>query len=215
MQKKDLLKIYFALFEISRKANIVCVLREKLEGSVIKRWLFISIPIFFYAVNIYIIISQDAFWNKCIKLSFVKDMSNSLVLTVLFFISYFLSYYFPSLFSTQPTRHHFSATEVRFFHGFHIRIRSTRCPRGFHQICGESFHHPSREFPRDHPGRQFFHGISRFGGDSAACLACRGDSATSLFKETPAPNRRVDSRGTWHVEFAVARDLCSECVPAE
>ena len=99
MQKKDLLKIYFTLFEIIRKANIVCVLREKLEGSVIKRWLFISIPIFFYAVNIYIIISQDAFWNKCIKLSFVKDMSNSLVLTVLFFISYFLSYYFPSLFS--------------------------------------------------------------------------------------------------------------------
>lgn len=98
-QKEDLLKKYFTYFEIFRRANIVCVMREKLEGNVIKRWLFISIPIIFYAVNIYVILLQDAFWNRCIKLSFVKDMSNSLVLTVLFFISYFLSYYFPSLFS--------------------------------------------------------------------------------------------------------------------
>lgn len=115
----------------------------------------------------------------------------------------------------RPTRRRFSPTEVRFFHGFHSRIRSTRCPRGFHQIRGESFHHPFPKYPRNHPGRQFFHGISRFGGDSAAHLACRGDSATSLFKETPSPHRRVDSRGTRPDEFAVARDLCLECVPAE
>lgn len=98
-KKNDLLKKYFTYFEILRKANIVCFLHRKLEGDVVKRWLFIAIPIIFYAVNIYGIISQKVFWNECIKLSFVKDLSNSLVLTVLFFISYFLSYYFPALFS--------------------------------------------------------------------------------------------------------------------
>ena len=97
-KKEDLLKKYFAYFEIIRRANMVYFLHRKLDGNVVKRWIFIAIPIIFYAVNIYNIILQDVFLNKCIKLSFVKDLSNSLVLTVLFFVSYFLSYYFPSLF---------------------------------------------------------------------------------------------------------------------
>lgn len=98
-EKDDLLKKYFTYFEILKRSNIVCFLRKKLDGNVVKRWLFIAIPIIFYGVNISDIISQDVFWNENIKLSFVKDLSNSLVLTVLFFVSYFLSYYFPTLFS--------------------------------------------------------------------------------------------------------------------
>lgn len=98
-KKDDLPKKYFNYFEILQRANIVYFLYRKLEGNVVKKWLFIAIPIIFYGVNIYDIILQNAFWNNCIKLSFVKDLSNSLVLTVLFFVSYFLSYYFPYLFS--------------------------------------------------------------------------------------------------------------------
>lgn len=98
-EKDDLFKKYFNYFEILQRANIVCFFRRKLEGTLVKKWLFIAIPIIFYGVNIYYIILQDVFWNESITLSFVKDLSNSLVLAVLFFVSYFLSYYFPYLFS--------------------------------------------------------------------------------------------------------------------
>uniref|UniRef100_N2AFI0 Uncharacterized protein n=1 Tax=Eubacterium plexicaudatum ASF492 TaxID=1235802 RepID=N2AFI0_9FIRM len=89
---------YLETFEIIRTANLVVLLHKKLTKNVLNRWLFMIIPLSCYTLNLVFVIVSDAFWNDEIPLSYVKDMSNSLALSVLYFISYFLSHHFPWLF---------------------------------------------------------------------------------------------------------------------
>lgn len=89
---------YLHYFEMFKKSNIVFFIHSKLNGNACKKWVFMIIPILCYAVNILLIVYAKAFWNNKIPLSYVKDLSNSLGLSVLYFISYFLSHHFPSLF---------------------------------------------------------------------------------------------------------------------
>ncbi len=92
------IELYILLFQLFRKCNLAYILHKKTRKSIFSNWLFIAIPILMYAVNLFIIILNDAFWNPTIKMSFVSDISNSVVLTVLFFVSFYLSSYYPSMF---------------------------------------------------------------------------------------------------------------------
>lgn len=89
---------YLLAFELFKESNLVVFLHKKLERNAIKKWLFMALPVVCYTLNLIFIITDEAFWSNQIPLSYVKDMSNSLGLSVLYFISYFLSRHFPSLF---------------------------------------------------------------------------------------------------------------------
>lgn len=87
-------------FQILRKSNFACFLYKKTRNSILMNWLFIAIPVLLYAVNIFVIVLKKVFWNENIRMSFVRDISNSVVFTFLFFLSYFLSSIYPMMFET-------------------------------------------------------------------------------------------------------------------
>lgn len=94
---KKKIGIYILMFESLKKANFVTFFRKKTSSSIILNWLFIAIPVLFFSFNIYLFIKNNVLWNKNIELCYIKDISNSLGLTTLYFLSYFLSWYYPKL----------------------------------------------------------------------------------------------------------------------
>ncbi len=88
---------YILSFQVFRNANIVVNLRKKLSGSILFNWLYIAIPIIMYSLNVINMMKEEVFWSGDTKLlSYVKDFSNSIGLSVLYFVSYFLSSYYSS-----------------------------------------------------------------------------------------------------------------------
>ncbi len=96
--KKRIAK-YILQFERFEKSNLITGIHKKLNTSILLNWIFIAMPVLFYSIIILFLINNDILWNDTIKMSFIRDFSNSLGLSVLYFISYFLSWYFPSMFN--------------------------------------------------------------------------------------------------------------------
>lgn len=95
---KKKIGLYIIIFESFKKANLLTFYRKKTSSSIILNWIFMAFPVLFYSINIFFFIKNNVFWNKDIELCFLKDLSNSLGLSVLYFLSYFLSWYYPRLF---------------------------------------------------------------------------------------------------------------------
>lgn len=91
---------YLMWFQTFKKSNLVTYIHIKTSNSILLNWVYFVLPIIFYSVIILITIKDKVFWNSNIKLSFINDLSNSLGMSVLYFISYFLSQYYPNKFYT-------------------------------------------------------------------------------------------------------------------
>lgn len=87
------------LFEIGWKINPASLASRYLTGSLFKEWLYIVIPITLFAVDIFVMLESGVFYVAGERFCYVRDISNSIVLTVLFFLSYFLSGYYPQIFA--------------------------------------------------------------------------------------------------------------------
>lgn len=117
-----------------RNANVIFNLRRILMDSGAKRWLFIVIPIIAYSLNLFLIMKDNAFWCEDPDyLSYAKDMSNSVALTILFFVSYYLSYYFPSLFDKWINIGIISPFKLELAKG----CNGTRHPNGKGAVCSQ------------------------------------------------------------------------------
>lgn len=92
------MKKLYILYEIFKKGNFVASFREKYDKKLIYKWIYIFYPFVVFAINIYVIISNDVLYSSAPNFSYLKDLSNSLGLSILFFVSYFLSGYFPCRF---------------------------------------------------------------------------------------------------------------------
>lgn len=88
-----------AIFHIFETVNIVTLARKKIANSLIRNILYIIIPILIYAGNIYNMISSNVLYGNSDKFTYINDLSNSLGLTLLYFLSYFLSGYYPQKFN--------------------------------------------------------------------------------------------------------------------
>lgn len=83
------------VFEIARNVNISTIMYKKLSKSLIGNWLYIFIPIFIFSIEILIMVLNKVLYVGEDKFSYLNDFSNSIALSILFFVSYFLSSYFP------------------------------------------------------------------------------------------------------------------------
>ena len=86
---------FFLFVTFSKSMNMFVILRNKLDDSVIKRWLYLTIPVA-YEVGVFLVIifdgvlidSNDEFF------SYSRDISNSVVMSFLFLLSYYVSGYY-------------------------------------------------------------------------------------------------------------------------
>lgn len=103
MESKDTIKRYVHLFNFCKDVNIVVYLHEKLSNAIWENWIYIATPIIIFAINIFFMIHANVLWGKGntgeMTLSYLNDLSNSMGLSMLYFLSYFLSSYFPYKFS--------------------------------------------------------------------------------------------------------------------
>lgn len=85
-------------FQTFRKINIATLLYKKLSKSLFGKWLYYTIPIIVFSVNLFSLANQEVLYGQCDEFTYFNDLSNSLCLTLLYFLSYFLSGYYPSKF---------------------------------------------------------------------------------------------------------------------
>lgn len=90
---------YIKLYNFCKGANIVVYFHKKMSDTLWKNWLYIAAPVIIFAINIFFMIQANVLWGHGntgkMTLSYLKDMSNSMGLSMLYFLSYFLSSYFP------------------------------------------------------------------------------------------------------------------------
>ena len=82
-------------FQTFRKINIATLLYKKSSKSLLHSWIYFVIPILVFSGNIFILISDNVLYKPNHKFTYLNDLSNSLCLPLLYFLSYFLSGYFP------------------------------------------------------------------------------------------------------------------------
>ena len=73
--------------------NISTLLKEKFEERMIARWVYLVLPILFEGILFAAMIITGVFYKPG-KFSYLRDVSNSFVLTVLFLLSYYLPGYY-------------------------------------------------------------------------------------------------------------------------
>lgn len=83
------------VFQTFRKINLANYLYDKSSESLLIECLYFIIPVIFFAVNIFIMILNNVLYSSEDLFTYCNDLSNSLCLTLLYFLSYFLSGYFP------------------------------------------------------------------------------------------------------------------------
>lgn len=84
------------MFQTFRKINIATFLYRKLSKSLLGKWLYYMVPIIVFSVNIICLIRNRVLYSPHNEFTYFNDLSNSLCLTLLYFLSYFLSGYYPS-----------------------------------------------------------------------------------------------------------------------
>lgn len=84
------------LFQTFKKVNIATFLYKHLSSSILKKWFYFALPIIFFSGNILVMMLNNVFYSKCDVFTYIKDYSNSIGLSILYFLSYFLSGYYPS-----------------------------------------------------------------------------------------------------------------------
>lgn len=83
------------VFQTFRKVNIATYLYEKTFQSLLWEWLYYVIPIMVFSGNILMLICNRVLYSPSNEFTYFNDLSNSLCLTLLYFLSYFLSGYYP------------------------------------------------------------------------------------------------------------------------
>lgn len=86
------------IFQTFRKVNIASYFYKKMSKSIFCRWLYIILPIIFYSINLLNMIANHVFYSEKNVYTYINDLSNSLGFTLLYFLSYFLSGYYPKIF---------------------------------------------------------------------------------------------------------------------
>ena len=87
------------IFNIAWQINPASWAGRILEGSLLKEWLYLVIPISLFSIDILFMLGSKVLYVANEPFCYIRDISNSIVLTVLFFLSYFLSGYYPRKFS--------------------------------------------------------------------------------------------------------------------
>lgn len=99
MNKYNIIKRYVKLFNFCKDANIVVYFHKKTSDAIWKNWLYIAMPVIIFAINLFFMIKANVLWGQGnsgkMTLSYLRDLSNSMGLSMLYFLSYFLSSYFP------------------------------------------------------------------------------------------------------------------------
>lgn len=83
-------------FQTFRKINIAALLYKKMSKSLLSKWLYYTIPIIVFSVNLFCLVNKEVLYSPHNEFTYFNDLSNSLCLTLLHFLSYFLSGYYPS-----------------------------------------------------------------------------------------------------------------------
>lgn len=83
------------IFQTFRKINLAACLHKRASKSLLNEWLYFVIPVVFFSGNILIMIINEVLYSNEDLFTYCNDLSNSLCLSFLFFLSYFLSGYFP------------------------------------------------------------------------------------------------------------------------
>lgn len=82
-------------FQTFRKVNVATYLYKKSSKSLFHEWLYFVVPIMVFSGNIVMLICNKVLYTPNDKFTYFNDLSNSLCLTLLYFLSYFLSGYYP------------------------------------------------------------------------------------------------------------------------
>lgn len=91
---KDVSNLIYC-FQTFRKVNIAAIFSKKLSKSLLSKWLYYTIPIIVFSINLFCLANKKVLYSKLNEFTYFKDLSNSLCLTLLYFLSYFLSGYYP------------------------------------------------------------------------------------------------------------------------
>ena len=83
-------------FQTFRKINIATFLYKKLSNSLFRKWLYYIIPIVVFSVNLFCMVHNKVLYSSEDEFTYLNDLSNSVCLTILYFLSYFLSGYYPA-----------------------------------------------------------------------------------------------------------------------
>lgn len=83
------------LFQTFRRINIATFLHKKLSNSLLCKWLYYTIPMVVFFVNLFCLVHNKVLYGPHDEFTYFNDLSNSLCLTLLYFLSYFLSGYYP------------------------------------------------------------------------------------------------------------------------
>ena len=93
------IKKMMRIFHGFRKINIAVFLNNISDKNLFLKYVYYLIPFLMFGLNIYNMIASKVLYSKNPGLfTYMADMSNSLGLTALSFISYFLSGYFPKMY---------------------------------------------------------------------------------------------------------------------
>ena len=105
------------MFQTFRKVNIATYLYNKSSKSLLHRWFYYVIPIFVFALNILNLVRNEVLYSPPNEFTYFNDLSNSLCLTLLYFLSYFLSGYYPLKFDEFIRK----GIDRNFFLGGHLQ----------------------------------------------------------------------------------------------
>ncbi len=86
------------IFQTARQTNIISRYYRNIQEGFYGQFLYIITPLLLYSVNLINLIGKGVLYRNGREFVYVNDIGNSLGLTVLFFLSYFLSGYFPKKF---------------------------------------------------------------------------------------------------------------------
>lgn len=84
------------IFQTFRKINVATYLHKKSSNSLLNEYLYFTIPVVFFSGNVLIMILNNVLYSSKNLFTYCNDLSNSLCLSLLYFLSYILSGYFPS-----------------------------------------------------------------------------------------------------------------------
>lgn len=106
------IKIVIEIFFFLSYANVALILKKKTRKNVLLKWFYMFCPFLVLAINLTNMMDGNVFWRADDKYTYLLDMSNSVGLTLLFFISYFISGVYTDLFKAT-IRVSTSSTELK------------------------------------------------------------------------------------------------------
>lgn len=89
---------FMKVFFISAHANVAYNVKKITHYNLLCKWLYLIFPMLITSFNILVMIRNNILWNFENECTYLLDVSNSIGLTFLFFISYFLSGVYTEIF---------------------------------------------------------------------------------------------------------------------